>query len=63
MRRPEAVQAVRLGRKMGTPVYVLKNGRIVDLTEEWKQRSQALGQQAAEHERLVIPMAKAAVVA
>jgi len=34
-----ARRARELGRKTGTPVYVLKNGRIVDLTKEWKQRS------------------------
>ncbi len=35
-----ARRARELGRKTGTPVYVLKNGRIVDLTKEWKRRSQ-----------------------
>ncbi len=34
-----ARRARELGRKTGTPVYVLKNGRIVDLTKRWKQRS------------------------
>ncbi len=35
-----ARRARELGRKTGTPVYVLRNGRIVDLTKEWKRRSQ-----------------------
>lgn len=39
--RRAARRARYLGRKTGTPVYVLKNGRIVDLTKKWKQRSQA----------------------
>ena len=39
--RRAARRARELGRKTGTPVYVLKNGRIVDLTKEWKRRSQA----------------------
>ncbi len=38
--RRAARRAWELGRKTGTPVYVLKNGRIVDLTKEWKRRSQ-----------------------
>lgn len=38
--RRAARRARELGRKTGTPVYVLKNGRIVDLTKEWKRRSQ-----------------------
>ena len=37
--RRAARRARELGRKTGTPVYVLKNGRIVDLTKEWKHRS------------------------
>ncbi len=36
-----ARRAGELCRKTGTPVYVLKNARIVDLTKEWKCRSQA----------------------
>ena len=39
--RRAARRAREIGRKTGTPVYVLKNGRIVDLTKEWKQRSGA----------------------
>lgn len=39
--RRAARRARELGRKTNTPVYVLKNGRIVDLTKEWKRRSQA----------------------
>lgn len=38
--RRAARRARELGRKTNTPVYVLKNGRIVDLTEEWRRRSQ-----------------------
>jgi diaminopimelate decarboxylase len=37
--RRAARRARELGRKTGTPVYVLKNGRIVDLTKEWKRQS------------------------
>jgi len=37
--RRAARRAREIGRKTGTPVYALKNGRIVDLTKEWKQRS------------------------
>ncbi len=36
--RRAARRARELGRKTGTPVYVLKNGQIVDLTLEWKRR-------------------------
>jgi len=39
--RRAARRARELGRKTNTPVYVLKNGRIIDLTKEWKRRSQA----------------------
>lgn len=38
--RRAARRARELGRKTNTPVYVLKNGRIIDLTKEWKRRSQ-----------------------
>jgi len=31
-----AKRALELGLKMGTPVYVWKDGRIVDLTKEQK---------------------------
>ncbi len=37
--RRAARRARELGRKTNTPVYVLKNGRIIDLTKERKQRS------------------------
>jgi hypothetical protein len=36
-----ARKARDLGRRTNTPVYVLRNGRIVDLTKEWKRRSRA----------------------
>jgi len=39
--RRAARRARELGRKTGTPVYVLKNGRIVDLTMEWKRRKRS----------------------
>ena len=39
--RRAARRARELGRKTGTPFYVLRNGRIVDLTKEWKKRSRA----------------------
>lgn len=32
--RRAARQALELGIKTGTPVYVIKNGKIVDLTKE-----------------------------
>jgi hypothetical protein len=32
--RRAAKRALELGLQMGTPVYVWKNGRIVDLTKE-----------------------------
>lgn len=38
--RRAARRARELGRRTGTPVYVLKRGRIVDLTREWKERTQ-----------------------
>lgn len=37
--RRAARRARELGRRTGTPVYVLKRGRIVDLTQEWKKRA------------------------
>ncbi len=37
--RRAALRAKELGRRTGTPVYVLKNGRIVDLTKGWKRQS------------------------
>ena len=39
--RRAARRAQALGRRTGTPVYVLKDGRIVDLTQEWKKRTRA----------------------
>lgn len=36
--RRAARRARQLGRETNTPVYVIKKGRIVDLTEEAKQR-------------------------
>jgi hypothetical protein len=41
--RRAARQAQALGRRTGAPVYVLKDGRIVDLTREWKKRGPAPG--------------------
>jgi hypothetical protein len=38
--RRAARRARELGRKTGTPVYVLRSGRIVNLTKEWRRRSQ-----------------------
>jgi hypothetical protein len=35
--RRAARRARELGRRTGTPVYVLKRGRIVDLTQEWRK--------------------------
>lgn len=34
--RRAAKRALELGLQMGTPVYVWKNGKIVDLTKEQK---------------------------
>jgi hypothetical protein len=39
--RRAARRARELGRKTGTPVYVLRNGRIVDLTAEWKRQTRS----------------------
>jgi hypothetical protein len=39
--RRAARRARELGRRTGTPVYVLKHGRIVDLTKERNRRSQS----------------------
>ncbi len=39
--RRAARRARELGRRTGTPVYVLKRGRIVDLTRDWKERARA----------------------
>jgi hypothetical protein len=39
--RRAAVRARELGRTTNTPVYVLRHGRIVDLTAEWRQRQRA----------------------
>lgn len=38
--RRAARRARTLGRRTGTPVYVLQRGRIVDLTRVWKKRAQ-----------------------
>jgi hypothetical protein len=35
--RRAARKALELGIKTGTPVYVMKNGKIVDLTKEQKR--------------------------
>ena len=39
--RRAARRARELGRKTGTPVYVLRNGRIVDLTAEWQRQTRS----------------------
>ena len=39
--RRAARRARELGRKTNTPVYVLRNGRIVDLTAEWKYQTRS----------------------
>jgi hypothetical protein len=36
--RRAARNALELGIKMGTPVYVMKNNKIVDLTKEQRSR-------------------------
>jgi hypothetical protein len=38
--RRAARRARELRRKTGTPAYVLRNGGIVDLTENWRRPSQ-----------------------
>jgi len=37
--RRAARRALEIGRRTGTPVYVLKNGRIVDLTQQKLKRA------------------------
>ncbi|HTX52164.1 MAG TPA: hypothetical protein VMD08_02045 [Candidatus Baltobacteraceae bacterium] len=52
--RRAARRARVLGRRTGTPVYVMKGGRIVDLTEEWRRHTEkgaAQGQPAGTHTR------------
>jgi hypothetical protein len=39
--RRAARQALKKGLETGTPVWVLKNGRMVDLTREVRRRSRA----------------------
>jgi hypothetical protein len=46
-----ARRARELGRKANTPVYVLKHGRIVDLTAEWRQRQRAKKRAATQRRR------------
>ena len=36
--RRAARRALEIGKRTGTPVYVLKNGRIVDLTQQKPKR-------------------------
>jgi hypothetical protein len=36
--RRAARRALQIGLDTGTPVYVLKNGRIVDLTQEHREK-------------------------
>ncbi len=37
--RRAAKRALQIGLETGTPVYVLENGRIVDLTEEHRRKA------------------------
>jgi len=37
--RRAAQRALEIGRRTGTPVYVMKNGRIVDLTKQKPKRA------------------------
>jgi hypothetical protein len=39
--RRAARRALRIGLETGTPVYVIKKGRIVDLTKEKRRKSKA----------------------
>jgi len=39
--RRAARRALRIGLETGTPVWVMKNGRMVDLTREVRQRRRA----------------------
>jgi hypothetical protein len=39
--RRAARRARELGERTGTPVYVLRNGKIVDLTSERQQKTHA----------------------
>jgi hypothetical protein len=39
--RRAARRALQIGLETGTPVYVIKNGRIVDLTKEKRRKTKA----------------------
>lgn len=39
--RPAARNALKLGIKTGTPVYVMRNNKIVDLTKEHGPKSRS----------------------
>lgn len=39
--RRAAKRALQIGLDTNTPVYVLENGRIVDLTEAYKRKAKA----------------------
>ncbi len=40
--RRAAKRAYELGKKTGTPVYVLRNGKIVDLTKKTRSKRNAI---------------------
>jgi hypothetical protein len=45
--RRAAKNALELGIKTGTPVYVIKNGKMVDLTKEQTRGSKSRSQRAS----------------
>jgi hypothetical protein len=45
--RRAARKALELGIKTGTPVYVMKNGKIVDLTKEQKRTNKSRPKRAS----------------
>ncbi len=55
--RRAARQALELGKRTGTPVYVLRNGQIVDLVngKPWPHPSSGTHEQAVKGKKLVLP--------
>ena len=37
--RRAAKRALEIGLQTGTPVYVIKDGKIIDLTQEYRQKT------------------------
>ncbi len=55
--RRAARQALELGKRTGTPVYVLRNGQIVDLVngKPWLHPSNGTHEQAVKGKKPVLP--------